>query len=251
MKKKIILLSLSIIMMQISFANSIGIGYGVSDNIFKTDKKEKNILPLVDLEYEYKDFFIKSSGIQDWSVGYKLYEGENYKFTVYTLPFGGYTVKAGDMVSDYKGIDDRNTQFMGGSEFAYTFLPYEIDSVISFEYGKEGGTIGINLSKPLYITQNLSITPNINYDYYTHKFVDYYFGIKSDEINKSSNIKNTYKGKNAYKYGIGISANYKITENFSAIGFVEINKYSKEISNSPITRDNIIKTIGGGIIYLF
>lgn len=248
MKKTLMLLGLGAILAQASFASSIGVGYGVADPVFKNDEKGY-FLPFVD--YEYNGFFVEGGSASGLSFGYKLFEADNYKFTVYGVPFGGYKVEAGDMDPGYKGIDDRDTQFMGGAELTYTFLPYEVTSAVAIEYGKEGGTASFRLSKPYYLTSQLTIVPTLSYTYYNEDFVDYYFGVDQHEADRCSAIKYAYEGKAGSRYGVGLLGDYKFSNALSVVGFAGVTKLSDELSNSPISDNDVITAVGGGIVYSF
>ena len=250
MKKTLMLLGLGAILAQASFASSIGVGYGVADPIFKNDEKGY-FLPFVD--YEYNGFFVEGGSASGLSFGYKLFEADNYKFTVYGIPFGGYKVEAGDMDPGYKGIDDRDTQFMGGAELSYTFLPYEITSEIAIEYGKEGGTASFTLKKPYYVTSKLTLVPSVNYTFYNEDFADYYFGVTPNEAGRKANynIGSAYDGKAGSSYGVGVLGDYRFSNNMSFVGFAGVTKLSDDLSNSPIVDNDVISIFGGGVVYSF
>lgn len=248
MKKTLMLLGLGAVLAQASFASSIGLGYGVTDPIFKNDEKGY-ILPFVD--YEYNGFYIKGGSAYGLSLGYKLIEADNYRFSVYGVPFGGYEVEAGDMDPGYRGIDDRETKLMGGLEFAYTFLPYELTSTFNVEAGEEGGSASLRLSKPFYVTSQLTLVPTISYTYYNEDLVDYYFGVDPHESAKCSGFIGPYEGEAGSRYGIGLLGDYKFSNNVSIVGFAGITKLSDELSNSPIADNDVIKAFGGGVVYTF
>ena len=105
------------------------------------------------------DFSVEGGSASGLSFGYKLFEADNYKFTVYGVPFGGYKVEAGDMDPGYKGIDRQRYSIYGRSRTFLLFLPYEITSEIAIEYGKEGGTASFTLKKPYYVTSKLTLVP--------------------------------------------------------------------------------------------
>lgn len=250
MKKTFMLLGLGAILAQASFASSIGVGYGVADPIFKNDEKGY-VLPFVD--FDYNGFYVKGGSAYGLSFGYKLFETDNYKFSVYGVPFGGYKVEAGDMDYGYQAIDDRDTKFMGGVEFAYTFLPYELTSSVNVEYGEEGGNASLRLSKPFHVTSQFTLIPTVSYTYYNDDLVDYYFGIDQHEVNRNpiDNLKETYEGKAGSRYGIGLAGNYYFNDSFSFVGFAGVTKLSEELSNSPIADNDVITAFGGGIVYSF
>ncbi|MCI6152837.1 MAG: MipA/OmpV family protein [Fusobacterium perfoetens] len=252
MKKTFLILGIGAILAQGAYANSIGLGYGVTSKVFKSDEPHY-VLPFVDIEYN--GFFIDGGKPYGFAFGYNLIEEDNYSFSIYAVPFGGYKIEAKDMDAGYKGIDDRDTQFMGGAEFSYTFIPFEVTSSVALEYGKEGGNIHLKLNKPFYINSQFTLVPSFNYTYYNNKMVDYYFGVDSHETKynrpESYNIHGAYDGKAGYTCGIGLLGNYQFTESFSTVGFVGITKLSKELADSPLAHDDVVTAVGGGIIYSF
>ena len=81
--------------------------------------------------------FLEGGSASGLSFGYKLFEADNYKFTVYGVPFGGYKVESGDMDPGYKGNRRQRYVYLWRSRTFYTFLPYEITSEIAIEYEKK------------------------------------------------------------------------------------------------------------------
>lgn len=247
MKNKLAILGALVVLAQGALAGNIGIGYGVTTPIYHNDKNDY-VLPIVDLEYE--KFFLKGGSTYGLSLGYKVIEEDNYVLSLYGMPFGGYEVKNSDMKSGYKGIDDRDTHLMGGVELAYYPGFYELETKVVAEYGEEGGHFNFSISRPYQVTSNLTLVPAINYVYYDSNFVDYYFGIDSNEVN-GDKITKTYSGEAAYRIGIGILGNYRINDAVSLMGFTGVTKLSKEISNSPIVDNDVIYIFGTGVIYTF
>ena len=250
MKKKLAILGAVFAIAQVAMAGSIGIGYGVTTPLYHNNKNDY-ILPIVDLEYD--KFFMKGGSTYGLSLGYKILEEDNYVLSLYGMPFGGYEVKNSDMKTGYKGIDDRDTHLMGGIELTYYPGIYELETKIAAEYGEEGGHFNFTVSRPYQILSNLTIIPAISYVYYDANFVDYYFGIDSNEVGRpgGEKITSTFSAKEAHRIGIGVLGNYKINDAISLMGFTGVTKVSGEISNSPIVDNDIIYIFGTGVIYTF
>lgn len=251
MKKLLLLASVIVGISQTLLAeNSIGIGYGVSSPIYHSDKNDY-ILPLVNLNYN--GFFVKGDSTYGLSLGYNVLERDNYILSLYGMPFGGYKIKGKDMKDGYKGIDERKTHLMGGVEFTYFPHIFELVTSVSAEFGDKGGHVNLRVSRPFYITPKFTIVPTVTYTHYTANFIDYYFGVDSSELNRpnNQNIRETYDGKSAYRYGVGLLGNYKFTENISVTGFTGVTKLSDEITNSPIADKDIIFLFGTGVVYTF
>lgn len=250
MKNKLFLLGALFILGQSAMAGSIGLGYGVTTPIYHNDKNDY-VLPIVDIEYD--KFFIKGGSTYGLSLGYKILEEDNYVLSLYGMPFGGYEVKNSDMKSGYKGIDDRDTHLMGGVELTYYPGIYNLQTSVSAEYGEEGGHFNLRVSRPYQLTSKLTVVPSINYVYYDSNFVDYYFGIDSNEVGKpgGEKITNTYSPEGAHRFGVGLLGNYRVNDTISLMGFTGVTKLSDEIADSPIVDNKVIYIFGTGIIYTF
>ena len=250
MKKELLLLGSLLILTQNILAGNIGIGYGVTTPIYHNNKNTY-ILPIVD--FEYNKFFLKGGSTYGLSLGDKLIEEDNYVLSLYGMPFGGYEVKNSDMKSGYKGINDRNTYFMGGMELTYYPGIYNLQTKLAVEYGKEGGHFNLSLSRPFYVSSKIVLIPSLNYIYYDSNFINYYFGIDSSELGRAEGekITNSFNGREAHRVGIGVLGNYRINETLSLMGFTGVTKLPKEISNSPIVDNDLIYVFGAALIYTF
>ncbi len=148
MKKLALMLCGIVLAGQAAFAGSIGIGYGASTELYKSDEKGY-VLPMVDLEYE--NFFIKGATVNGFSFGYNLYQDDFYTLSLYVKPFGGYKMDADDMKHGYRNIDDREHKVMGGAEVTVYTGIYDIEMLASVDYGKEGGNILFQLNRPYFV----------------------------------------------------------------------------------------------------
>lgn len=250
MKKKLALLGALFILGQSTIAGSIGLGYGVTTPIYHNDENSY-ILPIVDLEYD--KFFIKGASTYGLSFGYKLIEEDNYVLSLYGMPFGGYELKNSDMDSGYKGIEDRDRQVMAGAELTYYPGIYNLETKIAIEYGEEGGHFNFSINRPYQVTSKLTLVPSINYVYYDSNFVDYYFGIDSNEVGNpgGEKITDSFSADAAHRFGVGLLGNYRINDTISLMGFTGVAKLSGEIANSPIVDNDVIYFFGTGLIYTF
>lgn len=246
MKKVALFLCGLVLVGQSAFASSIGIGYGATTELYKNDDNGY-VLPMIDLQYD--NFYLKGATVNGFSFGYNVYQDDFYTFSLYVKPFGGYKVDADDMKDGYKSIDDREHKVMGGAELSVYTGIYDIQMVTSVDYGKEGGNVLFQLNRPYYVNSKLVVIPSVNFVYFNSDFIDYYFGVERHEL--GGNIKHTYEGDSAYTFGLNLTGSYRITDNFSLMGFVGANRVSKEIKNSPIVDEDIVYFAGTGIVYTF
>lgn len=247
MKNKLAILGALVVLGQNLIAGEIGIGYGVTTPIYHNDKNSY-ILPIINLEYD--NFFVTGASRYGLSLGYKLLEEDNYVLSLYGMPFGGYELKNSDMKDGYKGIEDRDTYIMGGAELTYYPGIYNLKTALAAEYGEKGGHFSLKVSRPYQVSNKLTLVPSLNYVYYDSNFMDYYFGIDSNEINNDK-IRETYSPNGGHRVEFGILGNYRINDTFSLMGFTGVTKLSSEISDSPIVDNDLIYIFGTGIIYTF
>lgn len=246
--KKIALILCGIVLAgQATFASSIGIGYGVTNEIYKSDETE-HVLPMIDFEYD--DFYLKGATVNGFSFGYNVYKDDFYTLSFFVKPFGGYKQDASDMDYGYTGIDDREYKVMGGAEVSVYTGIYDIEMSASVDYGKEGGNFVLQLNRPYVVNSKLVLIPSVNFVYFNSDYIDYYFGVDSHEATGKL-AGRTYEGDSAYTVGMNLAASYRLTDNFSILGFLGVNKLSKEIKDSPIVENDVLYYAGTGVVYTF
>ena len=247
MKKTALILCSIILAGQTAIASSIGIGYGVTTDIYKSDENG-HVLPLVDLEYD--NFFLKGATVNGFSLGYNLYQDDFYTLSLYVKPFGGYKMDADDMKSGYRSIDDREHKVMGGAGIGIYTGIYDIEMTAAVDYGKEGGNIVFQLTRPYFVNSDLVIIPSVNFVYFNSDYIDYYFGVDRHEAYGKLAGK-TYEGDSGYTFGFNITSSYRLTDSFSILGFAGVNRLSNEIKDSPIVDDSMVYFVGTGVVYTF
>ncbi len=244
--KKLLFLIFTLISMG-TFAESRA-GVGVT-SIFTTPlyKYEKNvvfILPVFDAEY--KDLYIKNL-----EIGYTFYRNEAIKTSLFINPIFGYDIDGKDLKDGYKDIRSKNFQIALGANFEYNFK-YDFKTVLSFEVSEKGNEGKIRFERDFYLGERFQITPSIFMRGYSEKYVNYYFGVESIEASRNSMIASSYQTNNiAYSYGATLSLEYSLTEHVAIGGFVGVESYSKDISNSPLIENKTIYFGGVGIKYYF
>ena len=247
MKKLALILCGLAVAGQAAMASSIGIGYGETNKIYKSDEKE-HTLPFIDLEYD--NFYLKGATVNGFSFGYNVYKDDFYTLSFFVKPFGGYKMDGSDMDYGYRTIDDREYQVMGGAELSIYTGIYDVQMSTSLDYGKEGGNIALQFNRPYVVNSRITLIPSVNFAYFNSDYIDYYFGVDSHEA-KNKLAGRTYEGDSAYTIGLNVAGSYRLTDSFSVLGFVGVNKLSKEIKDSPIVENDILYYAGTGIVYVF
>lgn len=222
----------------------VGVGVGVSNVIYKGAGDKTYPMPLLDINYG--DLYIK--GI---TVGYNIFKDDVFAASLFVDPLAGFTVDGGDMAKGYDGIDDRKFQVMFGARLDANTGFYGIRTGLSAQFGEHGSEGKLSAFKPYRVTDKLTIVPAINITGYSGEYTDYYFGVTSDEARKSHKIHTSYKAKGAYSFGVNLTADYNLTDRVALMAFLGVQRFSSEITDSPIVEDDVIYLVGVGAKYYF
>lgn len=247
--KKIILSILAMVLSTVVLAENrygIGAGIGVSNSIYKGAEDKAYPVPLLDVNYG--NFYIK--GI---TPGYFFFKGEDLSLSVFVDPMAGFPIKAKDMGHGYTNIDDRDFQAMIGLRTDLNTGIAGIRTGASVQFGEHGSEAKLSAFRPYHINNKFTLVPGIHIKGFSGDYTNYYFGITSDEVHRSSTDKLTkeYKADTAYSFGANLSAEYKYNEKVSFIGILGVEKFSSEITDSPIVNDDPLFIASIGAKYFF
>ncbi|MGL4997696.1 MAG: MipA/OmpV family protein [Cetobacterium sp.] len=225
----------------------IGAGMGISDNMYKGAESKAYPMPLLDVNYG--DLYIK--GV---TLGYEFYKDDTFAASLFLNPLAGFTVEGQDLESGYNKIDDREFGAMFGIRLDANTGFYGVRTGLSAQFGERGGEGKLSAFKAYKASERLTIVPSVHIKGYTKDYTDYYFGVTSEEARRVGNekIEKAYEPNSAYSFGANIAADYKLTDSVALMAFLGVEKFSSEISDSPIVEDDgILYLVGIGAKYYF
>lgn len=222
---------------------SIGAGVGVAEGPYKGLEKTVPI-PMVDVQFG--NMYLK--GIE---LGIKAYENDMFALSLFVDPLSGFSVKGSDLDAGYQNISDKDYQAMGGIKLDVNTI-YGMTAGFSAQYGEHGSEYAASLFKPFFaFDYNLIIVPSVHIIGYSDDYTDYYFGVTANEARNNVNINSAYTANASYSYGATLAIEYMLTNSISLAGFTGIEKYSDEVTNSPIVENDVAYILGIGAKYHF
>lgn len=247
--KKIIFGVLAVTLSTMTLAENkygIGAGVGISNSIYKGFENKAYPVPLLDVNYG--NFYIK--GI---TPGYFFFKDENLSLSIFVDPTAGFPIKAKDIGSGYININDRDFQAMFGLRADLETGIAGIRMGASVQFGEHGTEAKLSAFKPCNINDQFTLVPGVHIKGFSGDYADYYFGVTSDEVNRSSTDKlaKEYKADTATSFGITLTVDYKYNQKISFIGILGVEKFSNEITDSPIVNDNPLFIASIGAKYFF
>ncbi|MGL5176148.1 MAG: MipA/OmpV family protein [Cetobacterium sp.] len=245
--KKILLGLLALTMSATLFAENkfgIGAGIGLSDSMYKGAEDKAYPMPLLDINYG--DFYVK--GV---TVGYQFYQDDAFAASLFLDPLAGFAVDGEDLKTGYNNIDDRKFQAMFGLRLDADTGFYGVRTGLTAQVGEHGGEGKISAFKAYKVDERLTVVPSVHVKGYNGEYTDYYFGVTSEEAARNSKIKGSYKANAAYSIGLNITADYRLTDNVALMAFLGVERFSSEVSDSPIVEDGVLYLVGVGAKYYF
>ncbi|MGL4653945.1 MipA/OmpV family protein [Cetobacterium sp.] len=225
----------------------IGVGMGLSDSMYKGAEDKSYPMPLLDINYG--DFYVK--GV---TVGYQFYKDDAFAASLFLNPLAGFAVDSEDLKSGYDNIDDRKFQAMFGIRLDADTGFYGVKTGLTAQVGEHGGEGKLSAFKAYRVDEKLTVVPSIHIKGYSGDYTDYYFGVTKEEAGRPGNYKlrnKAYEADAAYSIGLNITADYRLTDNVALMAFLGVEKFSSEVSDSPIVEDGVLYLVGVGAKYYF
>ncbi len=244
--KRLLLLALFTIsaVLQATPIQTVGVGLKSSLRPYEGAGTKEMIVPLTSLRY-------KRLYNQGYQVGVDLFQEEEVSFSAYVEPRVGFQVDGSDLDSGYDKIDDRDEQVTSGVKLAFK-LTEETYATASYAWGSEGGSLGtLSIYRPIDLTYRFTLIPSITGSYYSKSFTNYYFGVSQEEALKNIKIDEEYSAEDSFSFGAALTGEFAVTEQWTLVGFLGVERFSNEIEDSPIVENATTFTGGMGVRYSF
>ncbi|MDB5774382.1 MAG: outer membrane protein [Herbaspirillum sp.] len=216
----------------------LGIGVAASRSPYKGVSNRTNVLPLVLYESKYIHFFGNA-------VDLKLPSVENFTFTLRAKYALGDGYKASDSPT-LSGMDERKgTIWLGGT--AAWQNPYARLSLEALTAGNKGNTLKLGIEHAFQFGQ-FKLTPHAGATWMDSKYVDYYYGVKSNEVTATRSF---YAGKSTTDFEVGVRADYALTKNQLILIDVGNSYNGSGITNSPLVDKSSSLKVLAGYLYKF
>lgn len=106
-------------------------------------------------------------------------------------------------------------------------------------------SVGISIPKK---TQRLQIVPHLEALYLDDHWVDYYYGVKTNE---ATAVRPAYVGQGAMTWRVGLRLNYKLNDKWRLMGSASYTALPSAAFNSPIANKDYLFSPFIGVVYDF
>lgn len=219
----------------------LGVAAVSSDSIYIGGSSQSQVFPAID--YQYKRFYIQAGDF-----GVNLIDEKNWE-----IDFG----LGVNLVGDTDRGESRllnNLPSLSYPVNAFLSAQYKTSiGLFKIKYNHEinnkhnGNNSSISYAAPIFRGKWLFM-PQIAYEYHSAEVVNYFFGITPEY---ATNEFQAYQSGSATAYQLSVLALYEMNEKWSFVGNIQTEKYSDEITNSPIVSDDQRTSVFAGLLYKF
>ncbi|WP_304542857.1 MipA/OmpV family protein [Sulfurimonas microaerophilic] len=149
------------------------------------------------------------------------------------------------------GMDEKKSSIEGGLAFSAKYKDTYIENMLLHDLlGYNKSWVNRTEIGTKYSIGKVNFYPSVIMLYMSEKFVNYYYGVKDNEVNLSLN-RPAYKADDGFEFGVQTYIGFPITKNFSALFNFRYDLLPKSAKNSPLVEDNYIYSGLASILYNF
>lgn len=218
----------------------LGIGAAVVDKPYR--KADREVYPLPIVSYENKWI---SASIPTFDI--KLFSTDSLSFRLRARWTGeGYKAKDSPYLD---GMDERKASiWAGGAVMWNTKFANVTGEFLADAMGNSKGTRARLQIDRRFTAGIFGLTPRIAAEWVNDKYVDYYYGVKTHEIQTSRSL---YEGKATTNMQIGLRMDYKPSGPHTVFFDVGATRFGNAVKDSPLVDQPNQNTFAFGYVYHF
>jgi len=216
------------------------VGGGVLTGTSPYKGVDNNVYAVPIVVIRYKKFYMDGK-----SFGYILNNDENMEFSIVGKPrIMGY--EAGDS-ADLAGMDSRDISFDGGLRgvFKNDLGRISVTWLADLLNNHQGQEASVVYSK---VFKDGMFTPRIGFKWMSKDLVDYYFGVKGNEVKTT---RADYEGDSAINLVTGFALAVPVGDNWAVTFDFSYELLNSQIKDSPIVDESGLFSYLAGVIYRF
>ncbi|WP_428737117.1 MipA/OmpV family protein [Sulfurimonas sp.] len=149
------------------------------------------------------------------------------------------------------GMDERKSSLEGGLAFSAKYKDIYFENMLLNDLlGYHKGWLNRTEVGTKYSVGKVNFYPSVVMLYTSDKFMNYYYGVKADEVNLTLN-RPAYTAKSGFEFGVQTYIGFPLTNSFSALFNLRYDILPSSAKNSPLVENNYIYSGLASILYNF
>lgn len=148
------------------------------------------------------------------------------------------------------GMSERKGGFWAGArlEWSSDFVDASVEWLADASGNSDGQSVNLGLERTWHVGEHMLLTPRVGAKWQDEKAVDYYFGVRDDEVRLD---RPGYTGESGVSAELGVRGVYRFNSRHSILMDVEVTSLADEIQDSPLVDRSTSNSVFLGYIYHF
>lgn len=218
----------------------LGLGGVVSDQGYVDLGTETQLVPVI--FYQSEDVYLFGP-----EFGYKLASYTDLELNLIgKFRFDGFKEDDGDI---FKGMKERSGPLDLGfsAEYETQMGDFSLSFLTDGTSEHKGNEISVGYSLPFHF-DTYEITPFVSATHQSQDLVDYYYGVRVDEVTASRAF---YEGKSTTNYEIGVNSRWQFGQHHNLVANISYESFGSEIKDSPLVDKSGGMKMVVGYMYVF
>lgn len=224
----------------------LGIGLVSSQKAYTDMDRDSSVIPFISYENEYIE--VLGPNLKYKLPGFELNESNKFNFNI----VGEYDFSDNDPDETpiLHGMEERKGGFWAGAaaEWQNPVVNVSLEWLTEVAGDSEGSVINLGVERSWHIGQRFMLTPRLVLSQVDKNYVDYYYGVRADEV---SSDRAFYQGEAGLNTEIGLRAMYMFDRNQMLMLDLAVTSLAREIKDSPLVDSSTESRVILGYIYRF
>ncbi len=228
--------------------SSWGLGFGVmsSQKAYTDIDRDTKVIPFVSYQNEYIE--VLGPNLKYKLPSLNLSDRNRFNFNI----VGEYDFSDNDPDETpiLNGMDERKGGFWAGvaAEWENEVVNLSLELLTEAAGDSDGAIINLGLEKTWHVGQNYMLTPRVVFSHLDKNYVDYYYGVRADEIRIDRAF---YQGEAALNTEVGLRAVYLVDQQQLVMLDLSVTSLANEIKDSPLVDSSTESRVMLAYIYRF
>ncbi|WP_104204579.1 MipA/OmpV family protein [Billgrantia saliphila] len=225
-----------------------GLGLGVmsEQEPYAGIGRDNQPLPLLEVENRYIHLF--GPEIEFKLPSLDISDSQELDFGI-VVQYDGSGYEEGD-ADILDGMSERKGGFWAGAkmEWSSDFVDFGAEWLADVSGNSKGQLINVGLERTWDFGEHFLLTPHVGASWQDAKTIDYYFGVRDDEVRFD---RPAYAGESATNIEAGVRGVYMFDKHHSVLMGVEVTRLADEIKDSPLVDRSTTNSVYLGYLYRF
>ncbi|WP_286903032.1 MipA/OmpV family protein [Vreelandella sedimenti] len=224
----------------------LGVGAVSSQEPYTDVDRDNTALPLLYVENRYVRFF--GTTLEAKLPDLTLSESNQINFSLIGR-WDGSGYEPGDSWV-LEGMEERESGLWAGAkvEWQTSIANVSADWTHDVASNSKGQRLNLGLDRSWQMGAHLTLTPRIGATWHDDNYVDYYYGVRSNEARPG---RPEYQGESSVSAEIGLQSVYRFNNHHSIMFDVQATTLASETKDSPLVDDSTINRVLLGYMYHF